>query len=76
MRKKLKNLKNKQGYSENGAPRSLIDEAQYREHGSAVNSGRHDTAVFSGWSHATRPRDQAIFVRKHFASSTVPSGPT
>lgn len=60
----------------NRAPRSLIDETTYREHGAAVNSGVHDTSTHSGWSHATRPRDQAIFVRKHRASSTVPSGPT
>lgn len=62
--------------AKNRAPRALIDETQYREHGAAVNSGVHDTSVFSGWSWATRPRDQAIFIRKHHASSTAPSGPT
>ncbi len=76
MRRRLKNLKNKGGHSENGAPRSLIDEALYREHGSAINTGRHDTSENSGWSWATRPRDQAISIRKHFASATSPSGPT
>ena len=54
----------------------MIDEAVYREHGEAVNSGVHDTSVFSGWSWATRPRDQAINIRRHRASATAPSGPT
>jgi hypothetical protein len=76
MRRKLKNLKNKQGHSENGAPRQMIDEMVYREHGAAVNTGRRDDSEYSGWSHATRPRDQAITIRKHFASATAPSGPT
>jgi len=76
MRRKLKNLKNKSGHSENGAPRQMIDEMVYREHGAAVNTGRHDDSEYSGWSWATRPRDQAITIRKHFASATAPSGPT
>jgi hypothetical protein len=60
MRRKLKNLKNKNGHSENGAPRQLIDEAVHREHLSVAP--RFDTA-FSGWSNATRPLDQAISLR-------------
>lgn len=75
MRRKLKNLKNKSGHSD-ASPRQMIDEATYREHGAAVNSGTHDGPGHSGWSWATRPRDLAINIRKHFASSTVPSGPT
>lgn len=74
MRRKLKNLKNKGGHSDS-APRSLIDETQYREHGAAVKANVRDTASHSGWSHATRPRDQAIFVRRHGAA-TGASGPT
>jgi len=70
MRRHLKNLKNKSGHSENGAPRQLIDEAAYREFQNLVviNSGRHpydqhyDTE-YSGWSNASRPRDQAISLR-------------
>ena len=76
MRRRLKNLKNKGGHSENGAPRQMIDEALYREHGSAINTGKRDNSENSGWSWATRPRDQAISIRKHFASATSPSGPT
>jgi len=70
MRRKLKNLKNKSGHSENGAPRQLIDEALYRErraaHGSyfgdPVLSVRYDPA-YSGWSNPSRPRDHAISLR-------------
>lgn len=76
MRRKLKNWKNKAGHSENGAPRQILDEMLYREHGSAVNTGKRDTSTHSGWSWATRPRDQAASIRKHFASATHPSGPT
>lgn len=76
MRKRLKNLKHKSGHSENGAPRQMIDEMVYREHGAAVNTGRRDDSAYSGWSWATRPRDQAISIRKHFASQTAPNGPT
>lgn len=60
MRRKLKNLKNKSGHSENGAPRQMIDEAVYRERRQFVP--RLDTQ-YSGWSNATRPRDQAITMR-------------
>jgi len=59
MRRKLKNLKNKSGHSENGAPRQMIDEAVYRERASLA---RYDSE-YSGWSHASRPRDQAISLR-------------
>ena len=76
MRRKLKNLKNKGGHSENGAPRQMIDEAAYREHGHIVNGGKHDDSEYSGFSWASRPRDQAIAIRKHFSTGTAPSGPT
>ena len=66
MRRKLKNLKNKSGSSQNGSPRQLIDEAIYREHSSRAASASHRTydSVFSGWSHASRPLDMAINVRR------------
>jgi hypothetical protein len=65
MRRKLKNLKNKGGHSENGAPRQLLDEAAYRERRAATGAtliNRYD-AGFSGWSHASRPRDAAVSLR-------------
>jgi hypothetical protein len=63
MRRHLKNLKNKNGHSENGAPRQLLDEAQYREKQAiAAGSAPYDTA-YSGSSNAARPRDQAISLR-------------
>jgi|KBSSwiStaDraftv2_1062776.scaffolds.fasta_scaffold1820710_2 hypothetical protein len=74
MRRKLRNLKNKSGHSENGCPRSLIDEAVHREHINNANvfanagsdpgdpSPHYDTE-YSGWSNASRPRDQAISLR-------------
>jgi hypothetical protein len=68
MRKRLKNLKNKSGHSENGAPRALIDLAVYRER----SSGSRFDSEYSGWSHATRPQDQAITIRRPFA----PTGPS
>lgn len=71
MRRKLKNLKNKSGHSENGAPRQLIDEAVYRERQHLTP--RFDSE-YSGWSHASRPRDQAISIRNH--ATTGPSGST
>jgi hypothetical protein len=80
MRKKLKNLKNKSGHSENGAPRQMIDEMVYREHGAHVYAGGNYDSEYSGWSHATRPRDQAISIRKRFVTIPTgisgPSGPT
>lgn len=70
MRKKLKNFKNKNGHSENGAPRQLVDEATYRESASRTNShinnnstSPHWNPQYSGMSNATRPRDHAIFMR-------------
>jgi hypothetical protein len=70
MRRKLKNLKNKSGHSENGAPRQLIDESVYRENmsmnhfhaGTDPNPTPFDTEN-SGWTNASRPRDQAISLR-------------
>ena len=70
MRKRLKNLKNKSGASENGAPRQLIDEALYREkaaHNAA--NGTHYDSEYSGWSWASRPQDQAITLRRPFSPS-------
>jgi hypothetical protein len=63
MRRKLKNLKNKSGHSENGAPRQLIDEAVYREASGSRNVGYHYDSEYSGLSNAARPRDQAISLR-------------
>jgi hypothetical protein len=74
MRRKLKNLKNKNGHSENGAPRQLLDEALYREHRAAVTDlvqHRYDSE-YSGWSHASRPRDQAISLRSPNPQQTPP----
>jgi hypothetical protein len=70
MRRKLKTLRAKQGHSQNGAPRSLIDLAIYREK-HALNAAikAYDTG-FSGWRNASRPRDQAISLR----SRDVPPG--
>ena len=67
MRRKLKNLKHKSGHTENGAPRTLIDLAVYYEHRSAVRfagSAQHFDSEYSGWSWASRPRDQAISLRR------------
>jgi len=69
MRRKLKNLKNKGGHSENGAPRQLLDEAAYRER-SQLSGMRYDSE-YSGWSHASRPRDQAVTLR---GAPTAPTG--
>lgn len=68
MRRKLKNLKNKSGHSENGAPRQLIDEAAYREHAALIANGRRYDSEYSGLSNPSRPRDQAISLR----STTTP----
>lgn len=70
MRRKLKNLKHKSGHSENGAPRTLIDLATYYEHRAAVGLStvtRFDSE-YSGWSNPSRPRDQAITLRRFFTS--------
>jgi hypothetical protein len=65
MRRKLKNLKNKSGHSENGSPRQLIDEAMLREklNFDANQLPLHYDPAYSGWSNASRPRDYAIFLR-------------
>jgi hypothetical protein len=62
VRRKLKNLKNKGGHSENGAPRQLLDETVYRNRLAGANS-RFDSE-YGGWGWATRPRDQAISLRR------------
>jgi hypothetical protein len=64
MRKKLKNLKNKSGHSENGAPRQLLDEAAYRE-AAAKNAGLTGgyDSEYSGGSNPSRPQDQAVTLR-------------
>ena len=57
----------------NGNPRALVDEAAYREHRNflfQVNGGvgtttYHYDAEYSGWSNASRPRDQAISLRSN-----------
>lgn len=76
MRRKLKNLKNKGGHSENGAPRQLIDEATYRERRQVAATGAHYDSEYAGLSWATRPRDQAISLRSFPTGPTGPSGPT
>lgn len=73
MRRRLKNLKNKGGHSENGAPRQMIDEATYRERRHAP--GQRSDSEYSGWSHATRPRDQAISIRRGPTGPTGVTGP-
>jgi len=72
MRRKLKNLKNKSGHSENGAPRALLDLAAYREHWNFLNAQTYPPTApngiwdpqYSGWSNPSRPRDHAIFIRR------------
>jgi hypothetical protein len=66
MRKRLKNLKNKSGHSENGAPRQLIDEAVYRSR----HASRKFDSEYSGWSWASRPRDQAISLRRPYTGAS------
>ncbi len=74
MRRKLTTLKAKQGHSQNGAPRSLIDAARLRERqnnahvfanagGDPGDPSPHYDSEYSGWSNASRPRDQAISLR-------------
>lgn len=63
MRRKLKNLKNKSGHSENGSPRQKIDETVYREHANLVNNAPRWDPRYSGWSNPSRPRDYAIDIR-------------
>ena len=75
MRRKLTTLKAKSGASQNGAPRQLIDEAVYREHFNKVSHGQPYDSAYSGWSHASRPRDEAISLRRSKAGGglSVPS---
>ena len=66
MRRKLTTIRAKQGHTQNGADRTLIDIALYREHTArntafTVNKGLD--SEYSGFSWATRPRDQAISLR-------------
>lgn len=70
MRRKLKNLKNKGGHSANGAPRTLIELAVYREHLNNRIANANDNTKsphwdpqYSGWSNGGRPRDHAISLR-------------
>jgi hypothetical protein len=71
MRRKLKNFKNKNGHTENGGPRQLLDEAFYREFraSSAGATPRRYDSEYSGWSNPARPLDQAISLRPR---GTVP----
>ena len=78
MRRKLKNLKNKNGHSQNGAPRTLIDLAQYREHRNFINGTgvpEHWDPSYSGWSNAARPRDAAISLRCVVPHASPPPPP-
>lgn len=69
MRRNLTTLRAKQGHTQNGADRTLIDLVQYAEMQQVrlfiAGAGRsiRDTE-YSGWSNATRPRDQAISLRQ------------
>lgn len=74
MRRKLKNLKNKNGHSENGAPRQLIDETLYVERQSlaAATIPPQWDPGFSGWSNGSRPRDYGISLRR-VATARPPS---
>lgn len=76
MRRKLKNLKNKSGHTENGCPRQLLDEAFYRERQAKTNVSTtihvYDTE-YSGWSNASRPNDQAISLRSPGVEAPPPS---
>lgn len=72
MRRRLTTLKAKQGHSHNGAPRTLIELAVYREHRNNANvvfnttgaKSPHYDSEYSGWSNGGgRPRDQAISLR-------------
>ena len=63
MQCKLKNLKNKSGHSDNGAPRALLDLAFYRDFQAATYEHNLYDTEYSGWSNASRPRDQAMSLR-------------
>lgn len=67
MRRRMTTLKCKSGGVQNGNgaghPRSLIDEAAYREHRAHHLLGVVYDSEYSGWSNASRPRNQAISLR-------------
>jgi hypothetical protein len=66
MRRKLTTLRAKQGHTQNGADRTLIDIALYREHAahnSFLSINKSYDSEYGGFSWATRPRDQAISLR-------------
>lgn len=67
MRRKLTTLRAKQGHTQNGASRQQIDEAAYIEFQHAHQNGVTDSE-YSGWSNATRPRDQAISLRRRLTN--------
>ena len=64
MRRKLTTLRAKQGHTQNGADRTLIDLALYYEFRNVNRGGAYFDTEYSGWSNATRPRDQAISLRQ------------
>ena len=70
MRRKLTTLRAKQGHTQNGASRQQIDEALYLERQQARNHAAFPMSQnvwdteYSGWSNASRPRDQAISLRR------------
>lgn len=70
MRRKLTTLKAKQGHSQNGAPRQLIDESVLRESlaKSALGANPGYDSENSGLSNPSRPQDQAISIR------SIPTG--
>jgi hypothetical protein len=83
MRRKLTTLRAKQGGAQNGNgngnPRQTVDHAVYRERANARAGATplYFDSEYSGWSHATRPRDQAISLRSPGVTGpTAPTGPT
>lgn len=68
MRRNLTTLRAKQGSTQNGAPRSLIDDCLYRQRRAIKNSkeGTHCDSEYAGLNWATRPKDQAISLRGFF----------
>jgi hypothetical protein len=82
MRRKMTTLRAKSGGVQNGNgsghPRSLLDEATYREHRNNANvhansgASPHYDSEYSGWSNASRPRDQAISLRSVTPKSPPP----
>lgn len=71
MRRRLTTLLAKQGHNRDGHPRQLLDEAVYRERreGASDDSGGENhnfDGMYSGWSHASRPRGLAISLRGSF----------